>query len=136
SRRTPGSSALDIMKQSSSLIATVFTRLARAAKGLGPGVRRGERAFGAALFALALSACATPHLQGPQTPPNGFSGPRVEAGTLGRGAFVVQDGARLPYLRWSPEGGQKPWAVIVTLHGFNDHYASFRLAGPWWATRG
>ena len=87
-------------------------------------------------LSLALSACATPHLQTPQTPPNGFNGPRIEAGTLGRGAFVVQDGARLPYLRWSPESGQQPWAVIVALHGFNDHYASFRLAGPWWATRG
>jgi len=86
-------------------------------------------------LSLALSACATPHLQGPQTPPVGFTGPRIEAGTLDRGAFVVQDGARLPYLRWSPEG-QEPWAVIVALHGFNDHYASFRLAGPWWATRG
>lgn len=84
---------------------------------------------------LALSACATPHLQAPQTPPVGFNGPRIEAGTEGRGAFVVQDGAHLPYLRWTPEG-QQPWAVIVALHGFNDHYASFRLAGPWWATRG
>lgn len=123
------------MKLSSDLIAAVFASLARAAKALGPGVRRGERVGRAALFALALSACATPHLQAPQTPPNGFNGPRIEAGTLGRGAFVVQDGARLPYLRWSPED-QQPWAVIIALHGFNDHYASFRLAGPWWATRG
>ncbi|WP_255499948.1 alpha/beta fold hydrolase [Brevundimonas sp. P7753] len=102
-----------------------------------PSPARGEGRLIAALFlSLALSACATPHLQTPQTPPNGFNGPRIEAGTLGRGAFVVQDGARLPYLRWSPESGQQPWAVIVALHGFNDHYASFRLAGPWWATRG
>lgn len=86
-------------------------------------------------FSLLLSACATPYLQAPQTPPADFAGPHIEAGTLGRGAFVVQDGARLPYLRWSPEG-REPWAVIVALHGFNDHYASFRLAGPWWATRG
>lgn len=97
----------------------------------------GRSGLSAALLALSLvlSACATPHLQGPQTPPPAFAGPRIEAGTEGRGVFVVQDGARLPYLRWSPEG-QEPWAVIVALHGFNDHYASFRLAGPWWATRG
>ncbi|HEY1071611.1 serine aminopeptidase domain-containing protein [Brevundimonas sp.] len=87
-------------------------------------------------LSLVLSACATPHLQGPQTPPLGFNGPRIEAGTEGRGAFIVQDGARLPYLRWSPENGRQPWAVIIALHGFNDHYASFRLAGPWWAARG
>ena len=101
-----------------------------------PSPPRGEgRWIAAALLSLALAACATPHVQPPLTPPNGFNGPRIEAGTLGRGAFVVQDGARLPYLRWSPEG-QAPWAVIVALHGFNDHYASFRFAGPWWATRG
>ena len=101
-----------------------------------PSPTRGEgRLVAAVSLSLALSACATPHLQGPQTPPAGFTGPRIEAGAEGRGAFIVQDGARLPYLRWSPEG-QQPWAVIVALHGFNDHYASFRMAGPWWATRG
>ena len=101
-----------------------------------PSPTRGEgRLVAAVSLSLALSACATPHLQGPQTPPAGFTGPRIEAEALDRGAFVVQDGARLPYLRWSPEG-QQPWAVIVALHGFNDHYASFRMAGPWWATRG
>src|SRR5690606_29770397 len=64
---------------------------------------------------LLLAACATPHLQPPLTPPAGFNGARIEEGTLGRGAFVVQDGARLPYLRWSPEG-RTPWAVIIALH--------------------
>lgn len=88
-----------------------------------------------AFLSLLLAACATPHVQPPLTPPAGFNGPRIESGTLGRGAFVVQDGARLPYLRWSPPG-QAPWAVVIALHGFNDHYASFRFAGPWWATRG
>jgi acylglycerol lipase len=51
------------------------------------------------------------------------------------GAFIVQDGARLPYLRWSPQGGD-PRIVIIALHGMNDHDASFRLAGPWWAAHG
>ena len=105
-----------------------------------PSPPRGEgwgvRGFLLSFCLLLLSACATPHLQSPQSPPLGFTGPRIEAGSLDRGAFVVQDGARLPYLRWSPENGQPPWAVIIALHGFNDHYASFRLAGPWWATRG
>ena len=40
-------------------------------------------------LSLVLSACATPHLQGPQTPPLGFNGPRIEAGTLGRGSWVT-----------------------------------------------
>ena len=99
-RRTPGSSALDIMKQSSNLIAAVFARVVRAVKERDPGVRRGERLGAAMLLSLALSACATPHLQGPLTPPLGFTGPRIEAGTLGRGAFVVQDAHRWPLALW------------------------------------
>lgn len=82
------------------------------------------------VLCLALSACATPYVQPPLIPPPGFAGPRI-----GPAAFVVQDGARLPYLRWSPADGE-PWAVIVALHGINDSRASFRLAGPWWAEQG
>ncbi|MFO0412726.1 MAG: alpha/beta fold hydrolase, partial [bacterium] len=85
----------------------------------------------AALFAvLALAACATPAIQPPLTPPPGFTGPAVEAGGL-----RMDDGARLPLARWTPETGE-PWAVIVALHGMNDSRAAFRLAGPWWAERG
>ncbi|MBX3478295.1 MAG: lysophospholipase [Brevundimonas sp.] len=76
-----------------------------------------------------LSACAAPMVQAPLIPPAGFAGPRIE-----EQAFVVRDGGRLPYLRWSPEG--PPRAVVVALHGMNDTAASFRLAGPWWAEQG
>lgn len=79
-------------------------------------------------FFLALAACA-PTIQQPLTPPPAFAGPVIEPG-----AFVVQDGARLPMLNWMPEG--EPWAVVVALHGMNDHKASFHLAGPHWAERG
>jgi len=82
------------------------------------------------LLVLALAACATPAIQPPLTPPAGFAGPALEARTL-----LMDDGARLPLARWSPEIGE-PWAVIVALHGMNDSRASFRLAGPWWAERG
>lgn len=80
--------------------------------------------------ALILSACAAPHIQPPLTPPPGFVGAHVEDRAL-----VMSDGARLPYLHWGPKDGA-PWAVIVALHGMNDHDASFRLAGPWWAEQG
>lgn len=87
--------------------------------------------------ALALAGCATPYIQPQLTPPAGFAGPSIiEPPRLGSpGAFIVQDGARLPYLRWSPQGGD-PRIVIIALHGMNDHDASFRLAGPWWAAHG
>ena len=80
--------------------------------------------------ALVLSACTAPHIQPALTPPPGFVGAHVEDRAL-----VMSDGARLPYLHWGPKEGA-PWAVIVALHGMNDHDASFRLAGPWWAEQG
>ncbi|MES2861490.1 MAG: alpha/beta fold hydrolase [Pseudomonadota bacterium] len=80
------------------------------------------------LMLLALAACATPHVQPPLTPPADFSGSRIEPD-----AFLVDDGARLPYRRWGPADAA---IVIVALHGMNDHAAAFRLAGPWWAERG
>jgi len=116
----------------------------RSPKALGPGFRRDERRGGELaglaapiLAALALAGCATPYVQPPLTPPADFAGPRIEdAPRAGYpGAFIVQDGARLPFLHWAPEAGE-PWAVIVALHGMNDHDASFRLAGPYWAGRG
>lgn len=87
------------------------------------------RLLPAVLAALTLSACAAPHIQAPLRPPPGFAGPAVEDRAL-----VMSDGARLPLMRWAPQG--RPWAVIVALHGMNDHAASFRLAGPWWADQG
>ena len=84
---------------------------------------------------FALSACATPFVQPAMTPPPGFTGPRIEDPVLvgTPGAFLVDDGARLPFLRWGP--GQAE-LVIVALHGMNDTSAAFHLAGPAWAERG
>ena len=87
------------------------------------------RALAVLSLILTLAACATPAIQPPRTPPPGFTGPSLAAD-----AVIVDDGARLPLARWTPEG--EPWAVIVALHGMNDSRASFRLAGPWWAEQG
>lgn len=84
----------------------------------------GAGAFGSG----ALGACA-PRLQAPLTPPEGFAGPELTAG-----AFVMDDGARLPYLAWRP--ASRPRGAILALHGMNDHKMAFHLAGPWWASRG
>lgn len=87
--------------------------------------------------ALLASACAGPHIQPPLTPDAGFTGSSIiqPAAPGLPGAFVASDGGRLPFLRWSPSGAA-PRAVIVAVHGMNDHDASFRLAGPWWAAHG
>ena len=64
--------------------------------------------------------------------------PRLEAD-----AFISFDGARLPMRVWSPagsiwspDGSKPPRAVIVGLHGMNDHALAFGLAGPFWAQAG
>ncbi len=43
-------------------------------------------------------------------------------------AFILADGARLPYRAWLPEG--RPEAVILALHGFNDSRNAWLLAAP------
>lgn len=88
----------------------------------------------ALLCVLSMLAACAPTVQLAQPVPSGFSGPIIRDSGQGLGSFVVQDGAVLPYRRWSPQG--QPKAVIIALHGFNDHSASFRLAGPWWADQG
>lgn len=91
------------------------------------------RALILAMALLTGAACA-PVVQQAMPVPAGFAGPQIIEQSNGIGTVVVQDGARLPFHRWSPQG--QPKAVIVALHGFNDHAASFRLAGPWWAEQG
>lgn len=86
-----------------------------------------------ALALFAVGACA-PVVQQAQIVPVGFAGPQIVEQPHGIGTFVVQDAARLPFHRWPTEGSPK--AIIIALHGFNDHAASFRLAGPWWAAHG
>ncbi|MDY6925191.1 MAG: alpha/beta fold hydrolase [Pseudomonadota bacterium] len=94
-----------------------------------PSPPRGEGRAIALFLALTLAGCTTPAIQPPLTPPPAFAGPALEARAL-----VMDDGARLPLVRWTPEA--EPWAVIVALHGVNDGRAAFRLAGPWWAEQG
>jgi len=45
------------------------------------------------------------------------------------------DGARLPTYRWLPRGGD-PNAVILAVHGFNDHAMAFDVPGRWFAAHG
>ena len=48
-------------------------------------------------------------------------------------AAVMADAARLPMRVWA---AKKPHAVIVAVHGFNDHSNAFAMPGPWLADRG
>jgi len=78
---------------------------------------------------LSLAGCA-PVVQRAWTPPAAFAGPHLEPD-----AFVSFDGARLGLQQWAP-ADDKPWAVIVGVHGMNDYANAFHLAGPYWAKDG
>src|SRR6266478_3082002 len=56
------------------------------------------------------------------------SRPAAEAGAPAHftdGAFIADDGARLPLRRWLPPGGVE--AVILALHGFGDYSHAFAM---------
>jgi len=83
-------------------------------------------AWGCLIAGLALGACA-PRLQA--------SGPMTgEARIIGE-HLIARDGVRLPLRRWGLEAN-KPWAVLVALHGFNDYSNAFDAAARYWAKRG
>ena len=91
-------------------------------------VRR-MRCFPALVAALALANCTPVQQQAWETPP-GFPGPYLETHD-----FVSFDGAKLALQQWAPSSGD-PWAVIIGVHGMNDDFNAFELAGPFWAKDG
>jgi alpha-beta hydrolase superfamily lysophospholipase len=50
------------------------------------------------------------------------------------GRFLAADGAALPLRAWLPE--ERPRAVILALHGFNDYSNAFAMPAPAWAAAG
>ena len=90
-----------------------------------------RRILGAAFLAVLLFACATS-----EVPPG--PGP-TDAGLAGAD-FVTSDGTHLFMRAWMPD--TPPTAVVVALHGFNDHSRAFdKVAGapglgPYLAERG
>jgi alpha-beta hydrolase superfamily lysophospholipase len=80
----------------------------------------------ALLAALALPAC---------TPARAPMGPPVTRATITDDALVMPDGVRLPVHAWLPPS--PPRAVIVGLHGMNEHARAFAEdAAPWFAEQG
>jgi len=61
-------------------------------------------------------------------------GPAVEPPRAAEDAFVMQDGMRLPYRTWLPDG--PPWAVVLALHGMNDSRDAWEYPAPAFAAAG
>ncbi|UUX51840.1 lysophospholipase [Nisaea acidiphila] len=83
------------------------------------------RACLASLFLTIAAACAP-----------GIA-PRMEAhrpAEIRPETIVMQDGAHLPYKRWSPDGPAK--AAVIALHGFNDYSGAYKDLAPLLAARG
>jgi alpha-beta hydrolase superfamily lysophospholipase len=80
-------------------------------------IRKPSRRVRAALLAaaLALGAGCTPVVMP--------AGPPIAAPAVAGDAILAADGARLPLRTFRPEGA--PRAVLLALHGFNDHSGNF-----------
>lgn len=61
-------------------------------------------------------------------------GPRVLQPWAADGAFVLSDGARLPYRQWLPPGQVR--VAVLALHGFNDSRDAWELPAPIFAAAG
>lgn len=62
-------------------------------------------------------------------------GTGVETARLEPDRVVAEDGYRLPLRHW-PAAGEAPRAVVVAVHGFNDHAGSFEVMAEALAPRG
>lgn len=79
-----------------------------------------------ALTAFVLGAC---------TPTFAPRGPDIQAPQMSGEAFEMPDGVQLPYRVWRPVG-EAPRAVVLALHGFNDHSRAWTMPAESWAARG
>lgn len=77
------------------------------------------------LAAAALAGCTS--RMAPVGPRTGWPG-------AADGAFVLSDGARLPYRQWLPPGRVR--IAVLALHGFNDSRDAWELPAPVFAAAG
>lgn len=63
------------------------------------------------------------------------AGPPIAQSALSAGAFVMPDGAELPYRAWLPQESAR--AIILSVHGFGDYSAnSFNIPAAMFTNRG
>jgi len=93
-------------------------------------MRRARGLLAVLLLAPWLAACAP--MLAPPGP--GAAAPQILERPLGPLRFVTGDGYELLLRRWLPAG--EPRAVILALHGFNDHSRFIETAATAWAAAG
>ena len=79
----------------------------------------------ALLAAAAITGCA---------PTRQTIGRHSTAPRLADGHFITSDGVRLPYLAWLPQG--QPKAVVLAVHGMNEHSRAFAMPATNWRAVG
>ncbi len=78
------------------------------------------------IIAALITGCTSPQ----QQESAGVSG----QARLGVKAAIMADGYRLPLRRW--DAVERPQALVLALHGFNDYSNAFATLGPYLATQG
>jgi acylglycerol lipase len=89
-------------------------------------MRAAARLVLALLAAALLAACTAVEMS---------RGPAIQAPRMDGETIAAGDGARLPYRVWPAASGE-PKAVILALHGFNDHSRAWEMPAASWAERG
>jgi len=79
------------------------------------------------LFVTVLGGCASPDIQQPRN--------ETAMPSLNSDHFIAHDGLAIPLRKWIPED-QKPEAVVIAVHGFNDYSNFFDGPGNFLADRG
>ena len=74
---------------------------------------------------LALQGCASPQLL--------ETGSAIASARLSGDHYIARDGEQLAVSSWQAD---RPRAVFVAVHGFNEYAGVFRLPAPWFAARG
>jgi alpha-beta hydrolase superfamily lysophospholipase len=100
---------------------------------------RRQLGWRAALFAPLLLLATCQPTADPEISFAGLAPPHSDAEASGParftdGAFIADDGARLPLRKWLPRGPVA--AVILALHGFGDYSHAFEMPAQMWAPRG
>lgn len=83
-----------------------------------------------------IAAGLAPVMLGACSPVVVPAGGKAQAPHLTADRYVAADGTALPLATWPAEGGEKPAAVILGLHGFGDYRDAFEEPAKIWAKTG